>query len=560
MRRHGVAALAWIGLAGALLGGLPPVRGAASDGPRTLRVALTDAPPAPGPRGWTEVVDAAIGEWRRQGLDLRAVEAGAAPELAADIAVAREIFGHDLDAELLSLTVRSCRAAGCRVSAVLNEVGLSAAPAAAAAAPSTLSSSPTPAAPGTAGRAAVAPIRDTDPGPAPRERAGAAPVPVAPAPRAQATTPAGHALWTATTLPAIVAHEIGHLLGLEHDDTSPAAAKSLMALMVAVSSGRERSSARSGIGAIGTAGVTVEPDATGAEAAPVANSAIGAAGVTPTVARSAAAVAAAAALFPPRNETFDFRARLEQKYSDSLGRQPAPTFVDVEGSVVWVQEYLRYRLEGCPHGDASTRVLRQILGEGVQPSCGSGGWSGAPPFPPRDETFAFRQQLEDIYRRTLGRDAVLSAVDPEGDVVWTQEYLRYRLGGCSHGTAVDAVLAQVAGRPAPPVCATSDSPAPGQPPSGDLVENPRRLAFFSPDHARFSAYQVGLFPHGAAAPVQVVVVPLAFVQQEGAEQVIDLAAAGLVPPAGQVFTFRARGVWPGGVTAWSDASQPFIRR
>jgi hypothetical protein len=37
--------------------------------------------------------------------------------------------------------------------------------------------------------------------------------------------------------------------------------------------------------------------------------------------------------------------------------------------VVWVLEYLRYRLNGCNHGDATTKVLQQIRGLGIQPVC-----------------------------------------------------------------------------------------------------------------------------------------------------------------------------------------------
>ena len=43
--------------------------------------------------------------------------------------------------------------------------------------------------------------------------------------------------------------------------------------------------------------------------------------------------------------------------------------MDNEGAVVWVLEYLRYRLNGCTHGDATTKVLQQIRGQGIQPVC-----------------------------------------------------------------------------------------------------------------------------------------------------------------------------------------------
>jgi hypothetical protein len=47
---------------------------------------------------------------------------------------------------------------------------------------------------------------------------------------------------------------------------------------------------------------------------------------------------------------------------------------------------------------------------------------------------------------------VSTTVDREGDVVWTQEYLRYRVNSCGHGVAVQSVLTQIDGRAAPPVC------------------------------------------------------------------------------------------------------------
>ena len=67
--------------------------------------------------------------------------------------------------------------------------------------------------------------------------------------------------------------------------------------------------------------------------------------------------------FPPRNESFDFRNQLETKYQTGLGRAAAPTFVDREGEVVWTQEYMRYRTNGCDHATATQRVNAQIDGQ-----------------------------------------------------------------------------------------------------------------------------------------------------------------------------------------------------
>jgi Matrixin len=73
--------------------------------------------------------------------------------------------------------------------------------------------------------------------------------------------------------------------------------------------------------------------------------------------------------FPPRNEGLQFMIALNDMYRDTLGRPSTTSFVDNEGAVVWVLEYFRYRLNGCTHGDATTRVFQQILGQGIQPVC-----------------------------------------------------------------------------------------------------------------------------------------------------------------------------------------------
>ena len=147
--------------------------------------------------------------------------------------------------------------------------------------------------------------------------------------------------------------------------------------------------------------------------------------------------------FPGRDQSFEFRNQLETKYQTGLGRSASPTFVDREGEVVWTQEYIRYRVNGCDHGSAIQRVMAQIDGNPAGQVC------GAPPdgliaFPPRNDSFDFRQQLESKYEQ-FGRGFSESTVDAEGGVIWTQEYLRYRVNQCDHPTSVQKVFSQIDG-------------------------------------------------------------------------------------------------------------------
>ena len=73
--------------------------------------------------------------------------------------------------------------------------------------------------------------------------------------------------------------------------------------------------------------------------------------------------------FPPRNEPLDFRNQLEAKYRDGLRRSPSSTFVDLEGDVVWISEYTRFRVNECEHADSVQKVFRIIDGAGDQPLC-----------------------------------------------------------------------------------------------------------------------------------------------------------------------------------------------
>ncbi|MFN8061866.1 MAG: DUF3761 domain-containing protein [Vicinamibacterales bacterium] len=177
--------------------------------------------------------------------------------------------------------------------------------------------------------------------------------------------------------------------------------------------------------------------------------------------------------FPPRNEPFDFRQQLESKYRDQLRRGSAQSFVDLEGDIVWTQEYLRYRLNGCGHSEAVARVLLQIDTGVIQPTCGTSTTSSTVAFPPRNEPFAFRQELESKYRDGLRRSATPTFVDLEGDIVWTQEYIRYRVNNCTHAEAVLKVFLQIDGRGIQPTCvAQSPVPAPSPSPTPSPTPSP----------------------------------------------------------------------------------------
>lgn len=146
---------------------------------------------------------------------------------------------------------------------------------------------------------------------------------------------------------------------------------------------------------------------------------------------------------PGRDQSYDFRNQLETKYLTGLLRSASPTFVDREGEVVWTQEYIRYRLNGCDHATATQRVLSQVAGQAAGAVCGTAA-DGLIAFPPRSDAFDFRRQLESTYQG-FARGASSSAVDAEGGVIWTQEYLRYRVNSCDHTTAVSKVFSQIDG-------------------------------------------------------------------------------------------------------------------
>ena len=235
------------------------------------------------------------------------------------------------------------------------------------------------------------------------------------------------------SLDAIVAHEMGHTLGLGHADEGGFTVSAVMAADPS-----------------NTSATITRDDVAGVNETYRHNDAF---------ARLPETSTPFDVTFPPRNEPFAFRQQLETTYRDGLRRGAVSTFVDIEGTIVWTQEYLRYRVNGCGHTDAVNRVVSQILGGGIQPVCAN--FTGTTVnFPPRNEPAAFRTTLEGVYRDNLRRSAVTSFVDAEGDIVWTQEYFRYRLNGCNNQQATDRVLVQVLGGAVQPTCTGGGGSAP----------------------------------------------------------------------------------------------------
>ena len=80
-------------------------------------------------------------------------------------------------------------------------------------------------------------------------------------------------------------------------------------------------------------------------------------------------VASGAIAFPARNLSLDFLNALDAFYRDALARGVILSSIDLEGKAVWLQEYLRYRVNGCNDGEALSRVLQQIRGGGIAATC-----------------------------------------------------------------------------------------------------------------------------------------------------------------------------------------------
>lgn len=188
---------------------------------------------------------------------------------------------------------------------------------------------------------------------------------------------------------------------------------------------------------------------------------------------SDARIGPAAVTFPPNNEPFDFRQRLENFYLTVLRAPTSQTYVNLEGGGVWIAEYIRYRVFRCSHEVAVASVMTEIdtLRGVIPPTCGEPP-SGPVQFPPRNEPANFRLQLEAKYRDGLRAAPIQTAVDIEGDVVWMQQYYLYRLNGCNHEQASSKTLINIQTQQLQAFCAPDPPPPPPQNPITVRLDGP----------------------------------------------------------------------------------------
>ena len=76
--------------------------------------------------------------------------------------------------------------------------------------------------------------------------------------------------------------------------------------------------------------------------------------------------------FPSRNASLEFLNTLDAFYRNELSRTVELSHIDLEGKAVWLQEYLRYRVNGCNDQQATDRVFQQLGGGSIAPVCSTG--------------------------------------------------------------------------------------------------------------------------------------------------------------------------------------------
>jgi hypothetical protein len=142
---------------------------------------------------------------------------------------------------------------------------------------------------------------------------------------------------------------------------------------------------------------------------------------------------------PPTSELLEFYATLSEFYRADLGRGPRDEPGTAADRIDGVMRYLAYRMEGCDHGEAEGGALRRLEPRADPPLCANLSMHHA--LPGADETNAFRSRLGEVLK---GKGVTSPThVDPEGEAVWLQAYVRERRRGAQPVDAAANVVAAI---------------------------------------------------------------------------------------------------------------------
>jgi hypothetical protein len=158
------------------------------------------------------------------------------------------------------------------------------------------------------------------------------------------------------------------------------------------------------------------------------------------------------AILPPPAELVRFRDALDVEFRDGLKRAPQSIYGSSEERVRAIARFVSYRLTGCDREEATGRILRELRGAHEIRLCSNHrsrrlsaleNPGDVDSLPTRDETVRMLREVDDVYRKELTRSAAASHLDTEGEAVWIQEYLGYRLAGRSQADSHDLVLRDI---------------------------------------------------------------------------------------------------------------------
>ena len=113
--------------------------------------------------------------------------------------------------------------------------------------------------------------------------------------------------------------------------------------------------------------------------------------------------------------------RISNEYATGLGARGRP-FVDRKARS-WLQEYIRYRVNGCDH--AAMRACSRRLTAASPAACAPR--SRRRVFPPRNEVFSAARSRPSISRWAAARQSSVNRKAPRSD----HRVLRYRTNGCA---------------------------------------------------------------------------------------------------------------------------------